>query len=48
VETPVIYISLLGIPMILLVVHLLMVLVQPSVDARHQTVQSARRSGLPE
>jgi len=41
----VIYLSLLGIPLILLVVHLMTVLAAPSVNARHRRVQSARRSG---
>jgi hypothetical protein len=41
----VLYISLLGIPIILLVVHLLTVLLKPSVEARRNVVQDARRSG---
>lgn len=39
------YIGLLGIPMILLLVHLLTVLLKPSVEARRGVVQDARRSG---
>ena len=41
----VIYVSLLGIPIVLLVIHLLTVLAKPSVDAQPGVVQEARRPG---
>jgi hypothetical protein len=39
------YIGLLGIPIILLVVHLLTVLLKPSTQGRSSVVQDAHRSG---
>jgi hypothetical protein len=41
----VIYASLIGIPIVLLVMHMLMVLLQPSVESGDRVQAPARRSG---